>query len=415
MKIEKLEKYVSLTQGLVVNKSTTSLFSNSMDEDHPYPLLRIVDFEKGNHTSYSKYVSKSVPQKNLVIESDILFTRVTCQCFRGFRGVFHNNLFRVDLISDELTSDYLYVALQSLFVKKQALKFTTSSVVPDLSHDKFKEIAIPVPSLDIQDTIVATYSDLQSKIENNNTICSELESMAKLLYDYWFVQFEYPDENGQPYKSSGGKMVWNEELKREIPEGWHVSALSDYCCFENGDRGANYPSGNDFIAEGIPFVSGGAMKEDAFDYDAIRYISEGKYNALRSGKADKGDILMTLRGSLTKCLYSPFDRMAIASALVIVRPRNGLTKEYLHRVLISDYYIQLLENYDNGSVQANLSVDTIKHFPVIVPKGEVLNSFSKRIQLLESTENTMKEENQHLISLRNFLLPMLMNGQVKVG
>lgn len=210
-------------------------------------------------------------------------------------------------------------------------------------------------------------------------------------------------------------MVWNEELKREIPEGWHVSALSDYCCFENGDRGANYPSGNDFIAEGIPFVSGGAMKEDAFDYDAIRYISEGKYNALRSGKADKGDILMTLRGSLTKCLYSPFDRMAIASALVIVRPRNGLTKEYLHRVLISDYYIQLLENYDNGSVQANLSVDTIKHFPVIVPKGEVLNSFSKRIQLLESTENTMKEENQHLISLRNFLLPMLMNGQVKVG
>ena len=143
MKYERLEKYVSLSQGLVVNNSTADLFSDNQDEEHPYPLLRIVDFENGNKTSYSKYVSKDVPQKNIIDKNAILFTRVTCQCFRGFSGVFHNNLFRVELISDEITEDYLYVMLQSDYVRKQALLFTSSSVVPDLSHDKFKSIMIP--------------------------------------------------------------------------------------------------------------------------------------------------------------------------------------------------------------------------------------------------------------------------------
>ena len=98
---------------------------------------------------------------------------------------------------------------------------------------------------------------------------------------------------------------WNDVLKQNIPSGWNVKPLSQYCLFENGDRSDNYPSGDDFIADGVPFVAGGALKKHEIDFNEVRYISEDKYNSLRAGKANKGDMLITLRGSLAKCVYSP--------------------------------------------------------------------------------------------------------------
>ena len=133
---------------------------------------------------------------------------------------------------------------------------------------------------------------------------------------------------------------------------------------------------------------------------------------MRAGKAYKGEIIMTLRGSLAKCVYSPFEKMAIASALVIVRPTEAISKEYLHCVLTSDYYCSLMNNYNNGSVQANLSVDVIKGFPIIKPSEKILKLFTKYVGHLELEEAVLRDENRNLISLRDFLLPMLMNGQV---
>lgn len=233
---EPLGKFVRLSQGLAVNKGTSYLFSNYKTDEFIYPLLRIVDLESGNHSTFSKYVSKDVSKSVVISEDTIVFSRVTCQCFRGFSGVVHNNLFVVEPINDFVSKDYLFTILQSSFVRNQALNLAKSSVVPDLTHDMFKSIRIPIPEKSEQNKIVAVYQSISSKISNNNAICADLEGMAKDLYDYWFVQFDFPDENGKPYKSSGGKMVWNEELKREIPEGWEATNIGAITICHDSER-----------------------------------------------------------------------------------------------------------------------------------------------------------------------------------
>ena len=303
---------------------------------------------------------------------------------------------------------YIYYVLNSLDLRG----YITGSAQPKFNQQNLAKVTMDLPDYDTQCRIAKTLSTIDDKISNNNRINAELESMAKTIYDYWFTQFDFPDENGKPYKSSGGKMVWNEELKREIPEGWEVKQIKDVCCFENGDRGKNYPSGEDFKLNGIPFITGGAINENSIDYTNIRYIDNTKYDSLRAGKASYNDILLTLRGSLAKCVFSPFDKAAIASALVIVRPNSIINNTYLYHLLTSTGFIQTCNNYNNGSVQANLSVEAISSFFVIVPSKNILEKYESLICKFDEAIMKHKKENIELASLRDWLLPMLMNGQV---
>ena len=194
MRYEPLGNYVSLTQGLAVNKGNVHLFSDVKSDDFPHPLLRIVDMDSG---TYSKYVSKNVSPSVIANEQTIVYTRTgqIGYCFRGYSGVIHNNSFIVKLISDKISDDYLFVVLQSEFVRNQALKLAKSSVIPDLTHDMFKSIKIPVCDRKTQNKIVNIYNCLNDKIAFNDSICSDLESMAKLLYDYWFVIIKHTITN----------------------------------------------------------------------------------------------------------------------------------------------------------------------------------------------------------------------------
>ena len=149
----------------------------------------------------------------------------------------HNQ--RIGLISvneqkaDKYYLDYLFRTNE---VRKQIRDSATGSKVKHTSPDRIYDVEVYVHSLAVQKRIGALLHAIDSKIRNNNKTCLELESMAKTIYDYWFLQFEFPNEDGKPYKSSGGKMVWNEELKKEIPEGWKVGNLYDIAEFINGDR-----------------------------------------------------------------------------------------------------------------------------------------------------------------------------------
>ena len=396
MRYETLGNFVSLSQGLVVNKSTESLFSDKKDDEFVYPLLRITDFENGNQNNPSKYVSRNVPQKVVIDERAILFTRVTCQCFRGFSGVFHNNLFRVELISDEITEDYLYVVLRSEYVQKQALKFAASSVVPDLTHDLFKLIQIPVPSIEQQKNIANTYLYLQSKIDGNDTICSDLEAMAKLLYDYWFVQFDFPDENGKPYKSSGGKMVWNEDLKREIPEGWEVKKLPEVASLLYGFPLSTEQFGN----EGIGVVR-------------IRDIVYNSISALTTESV--GDEYYTHEGDLLVGMDGNFQMNYWTRNGDVVNQRIARIRKQLLPIMIIKMQI---EPYINAKI-SRVARSTVGHLGdsdfkdqlILVSRNINLQCFDTMLsEIIE-----LRNENQQLASLRDFLLPMLMNGQVKVG
>ena len=132
-----------------------------------------------------------------------------------------------------------------LLTKKDYL-FTIASVTrtPILSKSTFEEIVIPMPDRSIQDNVVGILKSIDDKIENNKRICFELEAMAKTIYDYWFVQFDFPDENGKPYHTSGGEMVWNEQLKREIPKGGEVTNIGNLTTVVTGKEDANFSSPN---------------------------------------------------------------------------------------------------------------------------------------------------------------------------
>lgn len=283
---------------------------------------------------------------------------------------------------------------------------------PQITFDLLSEYSVPVPSIDEQRKISAILATIDAKIENNTFICSDLEGMAKLLYDYWFVQFDYPDENGKPYKSSGGKMVWNEQLKREIPEGWQVGKVSDL-----GDiiGGATPPTTNPeyYTDNGIAW----ATPKDLADSNTI-FFSHGERDITKLGLDNCSATIMP-KGSVLMTSRAPIGYLAIAENEVCT---NQGFKSVIPYDTVGTYYVyytlQLMmpyiKRYGVGSTFAEVSKQDLDGINVIIPDkrvctdfNSILNDSFERICLLE-------QENRHLVNLRDFLLPMLMNGQVKV-
>ena len=160
--------------------------------------------------------------------------------------------------NDVLRQKSLYYILKSNFVKKQISDMISGTVQKQLPVSIIKKILVPVENIDIE-----IIYNIDKKIKNNNAINVELEGMAKTIYDYWFLQFDFPNEEGKPYKSSGGKMIWNEELKREIPEGWEVKTLED---IENNIVTGKTPSTTDstnFDGD-IPFITIGDIRNNIY-------------------------------------------------------------------------------------------------------------------------------------------------------
>ncbi len=423
MKFEPIGKYVSLSQGMVVNKGTAHLFSDIKDDKHSHPLLRIVDFESGNHANYSKYVSNEVPAKVIIDETAILFTRVTCQCFRGFRGVFHNNLFRVELTSNELIDDYLYVVLQSDYVKKQALRFVSSSVVPDLTHDLFKSIIIPIPDIEEQKKIAKVILDINRKISLNEALCSELDEMLDSVYKYWFLQYDYPDKYGKPYKASGGQMVWNDDLKKEIPQNWTVKKLGDLF---SDQRGISYNTKAIEAPDGVPMINLASFSPDGtYKVDGIKTFS-GEYSHEKVLKPYDLVICNTQQTAIDfkkdiigKALLVPdiFDGNEIVSShhVTTLKVYNEPLKFYLSRMFNMDYFHKFISGYTNGTNILGLLFDGVKQCKVAVPDDNTAKRFADISQKFESRKSKIIMENQELTSLRDLILPVLLNGQASIG
>lgn len=423
---EPLGNFVTLSQGLAVNKGTTHLFSDSKTDEFVYPLLRIVDLEKGNHTNFSKYVTKDIQKSVVITEDTIVFSRVTCQCFRGFSGVVHNNLFVVKLINDLIDKDYLFTILQSNYVKNQALKLAQSSVVPDLTHDMFKSIIIPVPDKGTQQNVANAYLSLASKIDLNSKICNELESMAKTIYDYWFTQFDFPNEAGKPYRVSGGEMVWNEQLKCEIPKGWDCSVISNHIDNnKGGDWGKEEAVGNYtkevMCIRGADFPSINSCKSLSAP---IRYILEkNAYKALNSG-----DLIIEISGGsptqstgricyINDVTVKRFDKDIITSNFCrAFSTKNNYEQYWLYLLWQTLYDAGVLFGYEGKTtgIKNLLFDDFCAQYHIAYPEENILKQFHEIVSPIFKKIQQYNIENDELVKLRDWLLPMLMNGQAIV-
>ena len=314
---------------------------------------------------------------------------------------------------------YLYYFLKNLHLDKMFAK--GSSVVPSLDRNVVHSLVVPFPKdIVFQQRIASVLSNLDRKITLNRSINHNLEAMAKQLYDYWFVQFDFPDENGKPYKSSGGKMVWNEKLKREIPEGWNVCRLSEFVSKNNaGDWGTDDPFENSIeigCIRGADIIKLNNLPK--------RYIKSSN----RAKILSVWDVVIEVSGG------SPIQatgRSAFITSGVIERNGGQITcSNFCHAFSFKDYresayffYIWKMF-YDNG-IMFNYEGKTsgIKNFMtetflankwVKAPK-DLIYKFFDTIKSVYSKIDANITESNDLIKLRDSLLPLLMNGQVSIN
>ncbi len=284
--------------------------------------------------------------------------------------------------------------------------------IPDISNR-----TISVPPLHIQHKIASVLSALDDKIELNNKINAELEAMARTIYDYWFVQFDFPDENGKPYKSSGGKMVWNAELKREIPEGWEVKYLSNI--ISKSGTGLN-PRDNFKLGFGnnyyitIKNVKNGKIIID----DSCDKIDDESLNIINN-RSDlrPGDILFTSIQpvGITYLIHEKPTNWNINESVFTIRPNySKVTSEFLYMLLSSEEMKLFTKNSSTGSIHKGIRHSVLKTFKLAYYNIELIKIFTDNIYPILKRINIIDKENNQLTSLRDWLLPMLMNGQVRV-
>ncbi len=254
----------------------------------------------------------------------------------------------------------------------------------------------------VQQKIASILSTIDSKIDLNNRINTELESLVKTIYDYWFVQFDFPDGNGKPYKSSGGKMVWNRELKREIPEIWEDGELKDIANITMGQS----PPGESYNdkGEGMVFFQG------CTDF-GNRFPTVRQYTTEPSRFAKEGDILLSVRAPVGT-LNIAKETCCIGRGLAALNSKDACIA-YLFGVMINLKQIFDRRNVD-GTTFGSITKDDLYSLKVVRPSKEILKLYHELLNPAFERQNQVELENLQLSELRDWLIPMLMNGQVKV-
>ena len=277
--------------------------------------------------------------------------------------------------------------------------------------DTLRNIEISLPDKDIQDKTVEVLSLINRKINENCKINDNLEQQAKLLYDYWFTQFDFPDENGKPYCSSGGKMVWNEQLKRNIPENWAVVPLSTVFNFKSG-----FPFSSDlYVTKGrYKLLTIKNVQDNGINLDVDNHINDIPSNVPDYCFLKANDILMSLTGNVGRIGIMYDYGCLLNQRVALAKPVNEDLNSFVYFLLKSDMIRKQYETIANGSSQKNLSPVEAENV-LIAYNEQVANHFASFANKYLKTIVSNLSENESLIHLRDWLLPMLMNGQASIA
>lgn len=311
---------------------------------------------------------------------------------------------------------YVYYLLKCL----GNLKTSDKSTVPGINRNDLHEVEVPFIKRQFQEAVASVLSSIDSKISLNNRTNAELEAMAKTIFDYWFVQFDFPSPSpleragvGSPYKSSGGKMVWSDELKREIPEGWVVGTVNDL-----GEMiGGSTPSTEDeenFDKEGTPWIT----PKDLSLNVGNKYITKGEVCVSKRG-IEKASLKVMPEGTILLSSRAPIGYMAISRAPVTTNqgfknivPNKGYSTEIVYYLIKN--LIPVIEKNSSGSTFKEISGSVLKSIKVLLPNKNQATSLTEILSPIFKKQNLLELENQKLTELRDWLLPMLMNGQIKI-
>ena len=301
---------------------------------------------------------------------------------------------------------YIYYAINNTDIKG----YISGSAQPKLNQDNLKKIEILLPTIEAQRSISSILSSIDRKIALNRAINRNLEALAKRLYDYWFVQFDFPNENGRPYKSSGGKMVWNEKLKRNIPKNWECVKIQEIAKTYSG--GTPTSSKSEYYENGtVPWINSGELN-NAYITSTSNFITELGLKESSAKLYPRNTILVALYGATAgKVSFLTFEacsNQAVCGVMLENPLMVNYTRFYLSNLL--DYYILL----SSGSARDNISQDTIKNTWFIKPDTVILNAFDQICQKTTQLIVANQIEIDNLTKQRDELLSLLMNGQVTI-
>lgn len=323
-----------------------------------------------------------------------------------------------DLYKDKIDPRYLYLLLTQPTITDYIgnIADTAVSAYPSINPSDLSSLCFMFPDHDIQKTIADIWNNYDRKIELNRAINQNLEAMAKQLYDYWFVQFDFPNEDGKPYKSSGGEMIWNESLKREIPKGWITTTINGVC---TSCRGVSYgkddllPNGN-----GILVLRGNNIENNHIVYDSnVAFVPYDFIN--EEQRIKEGDIVMTMssgsKAHVGKCaMFYKDSEHTFGAFLSKFTPKKEM-RYMIFLFLTSEYFKSLITAFCNGTGINNLTNQTFDDVILVLPNENTLQQFESKVKPLFDIIGNNEENIEILTKQRNELLPLLMNGQVSIN
>lgn len=411
----------------MIQLSQLGTLRNGMNYDKSFAtngckIIGVADF--GNrvfpdYSSLQEIDDTIVTDADLLQDGDILFVRSNGNKNLVGRSMLINNIsekvcysgFCIALRANHsvVIPKYLFYALHSPFCRKQ-YSYSQQTNITNLSQSVLGNVIVPIPDYKVQEKLSNILYNIDSKIMLNTKICSELEAMAKTLYDYWFVQFDFPDENGKPYRTSGGEMVWNEQLKREIPKGWEVKNISDICEIISG-----YPFQSSTYSKTGKYrlITIKNVQDSGIDLNVDNYIKALPENLPSYCILSPGDILMSLTGNVGRVGLMYADDCLLNQRVALIKPKHSYLNVFLYFLFKSNRLKMLMENISTGTSQKNLSpVDTGN---LVIPfNTETVKLFCDKLESIVTKIVSAEKEKVELTKLRDWLLPMLMNGQARV-
>lgn len=404
-----MKEYVEINMG----QSPKSEFYNTAGEGLP--------FLQGNRTfgiKYPYYDTYSSDIKKIAQEGDILFSvrapvgdvNIATEKFCIGRGI-------ASLRMKNGNQEYLYYLLREY--RKYIENRESGTVFGSINKKGLEELKLPFPPKEEQEKIANILSSLDTKIELNNEMNKTLEEMAQSIFKRWFVDFEFPSGDGEPYKSSGGEMV-DSELGM-IPKGWEVKPLRDTdIVIEDGDRGKNYPKKSELLKSGYcPFLNNKNIIDDKISLVDSDFITEERHNLLRKGTININDIILTTRGSVGNIgifnKYLGYEFARINSGMIIIKNKEDFNLMYLYQLLKTPLMKEQYKSMSTGTAQPQLPIKDIKKLKILKPDKSIQDKIGNLLSSIYDLVFSNDQESLNISIKRDLLLPKLMSGEISVN
>lgn len=407
-----LGSFINLITDYHANGSYKVLKSNVQIKYKPdYAIMiRTLNFEQNDFTNDLIYIDEhayNFLSKSIVMPNDILINKIANPGNIYLMPDINKkvscgmNLFLIRF-NNKVNQIYMYYNLKSN--EKKLKKLAHGTTTKTITKDDIRDFEIIMHhDVSTQNIIAYLLYYIDKSVELKYKINSELEQMAKTLYNYWFVQFDFPDENGRPYKSSGGKMVWNEDLKKEIPEGWEVKYINDIA----KTTAKNIIPINNVLYKyySLPSVS----KNKSYIEEYGNNILSSKYiinhNCILVNKLNPLD---------SRVIFIPNEDNQICSTeFIVLQQENNFLRSYIYSTLCSEHFKIYCKQRISGAIHKRVAPQLVYNYKI--PYNEnIVNKYGNIIYNILFKINNAIQESRELTSLRDFLLPLLMNGQAVI-